>query len=218
MKVASLKENDVQRLERVLYGTRLLHAAMDPLWDELPAPPSYRAMAVRGFANIVRQHVTSQWLLAKHQQDLSATALVRPAYEGLVRAIWAFKGAEDGWIEDFFRPAEAAIKGNAETRMGMDVSRMLKVIESEHPADIHLTLSELKDQTWRAMHSYVHGGIRPVVQSFVAFPFREVGSLVMNSNHMLFLATNVVRMAHGLTSPMLPLLQKQYADCLPPAK
>lgn len=39
----------------------------------------------------------------------------------------------------------------------------------------------------------------------------------MNANNMLILATNVVRMAHGLSSPILPLLQHQYADCLPKA-
>ena len=74
---------------------------------------------------------------------------------------------------------------------------------------------ELKDATWRAMHSYVHGGIRPVVQSLVAFPPQQAGSLLVNANGMLIMVTNVVRMAHGLSSPMLPVLQKQYADCIP---
>jgi hypothetical protein len=46
------------------------------------------------------------------------------------------------------------------------------------------------------------------------FPHHEAGSLLMNANNMLILATNVVRMAHGLSSPILPLLQHQYADCL----
>jgi hypothetical protein len=65
------------------------------------------------------------------------------------------------------------------------------------------------------MHSYVHGGIRPVVQSFVSFPAREAASLLFNANGMLVLATNAVRMASGLASPMLPRLQEQYSDCLP---
>jgi hypothetical protein len=55
------------------------------------------------------------------------------------------------------------------------------------------------------------------VQSFVSFPHHEVGSLLINANGMLLLATNVVRMAHGLRSPMLPTLQRQFSDCLPPA-
>ena len=40
--------------------------------------------------------------------------------------------------------------------------------------------------------------------------------MLINANGMLVYATNVVRMGHGLKSPMLPLLQHQFADCLPP--
>lgn len=210
-------DDDIQRLERVLYGTRLLHAAIEPLWDELPVPSSKRVLAIRGFSNIVRQHVTSQFLLVQHQQDVSATALVRPAYEALVRAIWTLRGADDAWIEAFFSPRDEAVNSDVETRKGPDVVAMLKVIERFHPAHIHGDLENLKGHTWRAMHSYVHGGIRPVVQSMSPFPFHEAGSVLINANGMLVYATNVVRMGHGLQSPMLPLLQQQYADCLPPA-
>src|SRR3546814_3733277 len=88
---------------------------------------------------------------------------------------------------------------------------MLDFIARHHPADIHQPLGALKEATWRLMHSYVHGGIRPVVQSFVAFPHHEAGSLLINANGVLLLATNAVRMAHALPSPMLATLQQQFA-------
>lgn len=206
-----------ERLERIRYGTRALHAALEPLWDELPDPAELRTLAVRGFSNIVRQHAVAQWLLVQNELEVSATALVRPTYEALVRSIWALRGAEDAWIAGFFAPRDEAISSDAETRKGPDIVAMLDVIARHHPVEIHQSLVALKDQTWRAMHSYVHGGIRPVVQSFMPFQPHEAGSLLLNANGMLLLATNVVRMAHGLTSPMLPTLQQQYSDCLPPA-
>lgn len=178
-------------------------------------PDGLRTLAVRGFANIVRQHATAQWMLVQHELDVSATALVRPTYEALVRAIWALQGADDAWISGFFSPRPEAIQSDAETRKGPDVASMLDAIARHHPADIHRPLVSLKEATWRGMHSYVHGGIRAVVQSFVSFPHHEVASLLINANGMLLMATNVVRMAHGLPSPMLPILQQQYADCLP---
>ena len=207
----------VERLECIRCGTRALLGALEPLWDELPEPTNKRALAVRGFANIVRQHVAAQWVLVQQELDVSATALVRPTYEALVRAIWALRGAEDAWIIGFFTPRQEAVESDAETRKGPDVTAMLEVIARHHPADIHGPLLALKEATWRGMHSYVHGGIRPVVQSFVPFPHREAGSLLINANGMLMLATNVARMAHGLPSPALPVLQQQYADCLPNA-
>ena len=207
----------VDRLERVRYATHAFHGPLAPLWDDLPEPSSLRELAVRGFANIVRQHATAQWVLVQRELDVSATALVRPTYEALLRVIWTLRGADDAWIEGFFSPKEEAIQSDAETRKGPDVAAMLATIAVNHPADIYEPLLALKEATWRAMHSYVHGGIRPVVQTFVAFPAHAAGSLLINANGMLVLATNAVRMASGLTSPMLPHLQEQYAECLPPA-
>jgi len=207
----------VERLERVSHGTRLLHRALDALWDELPGPSTKRQVVVQGFANTVRQHATAQWVLVQNQIDVSATALVRPTYETMLRAIWAFRGAEDKWIEEFLSPVPEAVNSDKETRMGPDVTTMLATIGQHHPASIHKPLVALKDATWRAMHSYVHGGIRAVAHSSMPFQYHESGSLLINANGMLILTTNVVRMAHGLLSPTLPLLQQQYADCLPNA-
>lgn len=205
----------VGRLEGVRFGTHALHCAIEPLWSELSDPGCLRELAVRGFANIVRQHATAQWVLVQRELDVSATALVRPTYEALLRVIWTLRGAEDAWIEGFLSPRHEALESDAETRKGPDVPAMLASIACHHPADIYQPLLELKEATWRAMHSYVHGGIRPFVQSFVAFPPKEAASLLINANGMLILATNAVRMAHGLQSPMLAVLQKQFADCLP---
>lgn len=207
--------DDMRRLDTIRYGTRALHTALDTLWDELPDPSSRRELVVRGFANIVRQHVSAQWVLVQRELDVSATALVRPTYEALLRVIWSMRGADEDWITQFLTPNDAALASGGETRMGPDVATMLKAIAVQHPAEIHAPLLALKEATWRAMHSYVHGGIRPLVQSFVPFPHKEAGSLLRNANGMLFLATNAVRMAYGLRSPMLPTLQAQFADCLP---
>lgn len=210
--------DEVGRLEGVRFGTHALHRALESLWDELSEPGSMRQLAVRGFANIVRQHAIAQWVLVQRELDVSATALVRPTYEALLRVIWTLRGAEDAWIEGFLSPRNEALESDAETRKGPDVAAMLASIACHHPAEIYQPLLELKEATWRAMHSYVHGGIRPFVQSFVAFPPKEATSLLINANGMLILATNAVRIAHGLQSPMLPVLQTQFADCLPNAR
>ena len=207
----------IERLERVSHATRLLRQSLGDLWDELPGPGNRRVVVVRGFANIVWQHAAAQWVLVQSELDVSATALVRPTYEALLRTMWTFRGAEDSWIDGFLSPNPEALNSDAETRKGPDVSAMLQTLAKHHPADIYEPLVALKDATWRAMHSYVHGGIRAVAQSSMPFPHHEAGSVLINANGMLILATNVVRMAHGLPSPTLPILQQQYADCLPNA-
>ena len=50
----------IERFDSVRFGSHALHKALDPLWEELPEPSSLREIAVRGFANIVKQHTIAQ--------------------------------------------------------------------------------------------------------------------------------------------------------------
>src|SRR3546814_11327924 len=99
----------IERLERVKHGTRLLHAAIEPLWEELNEPDGLRALAVRGFANIVRQHAIAQWVLVQHELDISATALVRPTSQASLRTIWPLPAPDDAWLSPFLSPQPAAL-------------------------------------------------------------------------------------------------------------
>lgn len=204
-------------LQPVLAQTLLLHEELSALWDDLPAPESRRSLLVAGFCEIVRQHATSQVILADAEFDVTATTLVRPAFEALVRAIWCMGGAGDDWIGEFLSPNPDALASDAETAMGPSVQKMLEEIRTHHPEHIHRSLFDMKRHTWRAMHSYVHGGIRPFMQGLVGFQEHEVAGVVINANGMLLWATNLLRMSRGVTSPQLPGLQRKYAACLPPA-
>lgn len=202
-------------LAPILEQTWLLHQDLAHLWEEVPEPGSRRALAVRGFCEIVRQHTISQAMLAGAGLDVSATTLVRPAFEALVRAIWCMRGAKDEWVESFLTPTAEVVGSDAETVIGPGVQKMLDELRPHHPAYIHQELVRLKEVTWRAMHSYVHGGIRPVMQATLGFQEHEVAGVVTNANGMLLTATNVERMVSGLRSPQLPLLQTKHAICLP---
>lgn len=202
-------------LQPILEQTELLHADLHPLWEGLPGPSTQRALVVTGFCEIVRQHARSQAILAHAGNDVTAATLVRPAFEALIRAVWCMGGASDAWIERFLSPHPQAMSSDAETAMGPSVQKMLDDIGLHHPAHIHQMLADLKQHTWRAMHSYVHGGIRPLVQGIAGFREHEVAGVVINANGMMLLATNLLRMSRGVRSPQLPELQKRYSPCLP---
>ena len=67
-------------LRSVLEQSMLFHDSMHPLWDVEPLS-NQRSLAATGFCLIVRQHVTSQVLLAAHEIDVTAATLVRPTFE-----------------------------------------------------------------------------------------------------------------------------------------
>jgi hypothetical protein len=205
-------------LRPILEQTTLFHVELFALWDDLPAPDSRRSLLVAGYCEIVRQHAVAQALLADAEIDVSATTLVRPAFEALLRAMWCMAGADDAWIAKFLSPNPEAVTSDAETEMGPPVRKMLDDIAKHHPAEIHRRLVALKERTWRAMHSYVHGGIRPLVQGLSGFREHEVAGVVVNANGMLLMATNLLRMSRMVRSPQLPDLQRRHASCLPPVE
>lgn len=201
-------------LGTTLESTSHLHADLLPLWDDLE-PNSRRAIVATGFCLIVRQHAVGQYQLLTVGLDVSAAALVRPCYESLVRGIWSMHCADDAWIAGFLSPRAEAVQGDAETRKGPPVDTMLDSISRKEPAHVYGPLANLKDQTWRAMHSYVHGGIRPMVQALNEVSQHEAAGVLINANVMLMMATEAARIANGLRSPDLPAMWSKHSTCLP---
>lgn len=205
-------------LAPIVEQSRSLHQELSPLWDGFPVIHSRRAIASLGFCAVVRHHTTSQLELATCGLDLSATTLVRPAFEALVRAVWCNGGADDAWIVKFLTPPPDPSLHAGETAMSPSVQCMLDQLQQHHPVHLHRALVELKEATWRQMHSYVHGGIHAFVHSLSGPHEHECAGVLINANGMLVTATNLARMNAGLSSPQVPALQRAYASCLPLAR
>lgn len=182
-------------LDVILERSARLHAELDALWQALPRPATKRTTVVLAYCAIVRQHVLSQHRLLASGLDVTSMTLVRPAYESLVRAIWALAGSEDRWVEQFLTAPADDADPRAETITGPPVDSMLAVIQKHHPAWVHDALCALKEATWKPMHSYVHGGIRPVAQVLGGCPAYQQIAVARNANGFLVFATDVMRMA-----------------------
>jgi hypothetical protein len=208
--------NARRELAPTIESSAVLHDEILSLWEGVPAPATRRGFVAAGFCLVARQHVLGQFHLAAVGLDVSATTLVRPTFEALVRAVWVLKGADDEWVEGFTSVSDAAVNSDGETLKGPPVDSMLATIKLHHPANVADALNLLKDATWRAMHSYVHGGIRPVAQVMAEVPEHEVAGMLMNANTMLGMATNVFRLSCGVPSPELTDLWRRHARCFPP--
>lgn len=203
-------------LESLLLQSEKLHAELGDIWRGMVLPQSQRGQVVTAYCSIVREHVLSQQALLTHNFDVTAMTLVRPSFESLVRSIWCLEGASDTWVSTFMTAPAANTDKRDETITGPPVDSMLETIQKHHPAFIHQALTELKEATWKPMHSYVHGGIRPVVQALVGCPENLRVALVLNGNGFVMVATNVLSIACGAGVLGLPSIQQRFASCLPP--
>lgn len=207
----------IPSIDLILQQSAQMQAELDELWDTFERPDSERGQIVFAYCSIVREHVLSQQRLLAMECDVTAVTLVRPSFESLVRAIWILAGANDDWVRNFIAPPAPDADDRNETIMGPPVDAMLATIEKHHPGWVHRSLVALKDATWKPMHSYVHGGIRPVLQILVGYPDQHRVSLVRNGNGFLMFATNVLQIACMGVPGRIADIQRRFAGCLPPA-
>ncbi len=205
-----------QNLESTLRESAAFHAENERLWKSFVAPLSQRGQVVVGYCSIVREHVLSQQHLLARDFDVTAMTLIRPSFEALVRAIWTLDGADEEWILKFLAPLSPNADARDETAKSPSVDAMLVAIQRQHPQWVHESLVELKNATWKPMHSYIHGGIRPVLQSLTGCPEPHRIAVVLNGNGFVMLATNVLQIACGGTPGRLADIQRRFSHCLPP--
>lgn len=207
-----------QNLEQVLQQSVEFHLELDDHWRTFHPPSLPRGKVVAGYCSIVREHVLSQQSLLAQGFDVTAMSLVRPSFESLVRAIWCLEGASESWIQQFLTAPLPGADARDETIKGPSVDSMLETIQKRHPDWVHQALVALKDATWKPMHSYVHGGIRPVLQVLLGCPEHHRIAVVLNGNGFVMFATNVLQMACKAPMGKLVEIQRRYSDCLPPVE
>ena len=203
-------------LSKLLNESAGLHEALGELWSQIEPPESQRGIAVAAYCLIVREHALSQLHLLALGHSVTAMTLVRPSYEALVRAIWCLDGASDAWVSQFLSPQDEKRDPRDETIKGPPVESMLEEIEKRHPDFIHSALVGLKDASWKPMHSYVHGGVRPVLQSLLGCPEAHCCAVALNANGFAIWCTNVAIIAAGGPHGHLREIQRRFASCLPP--
>ncbi len=207
----------MQNLEQALQQSVVLHSALDDLWEGFLPPSSQRGSVVAGYCSIVREHVLSQQQLLAIGFDVTAMTLVRPSFESLVRAIWCLQGASEDWIRQFLAPPSPEADVRDETIKGPPVDSMLLTIEKYHPLWVRQSLAALKDATWKPMHSYVHGGIRPVLQALLGCPEHQKVAIVLNGNGFLMFATNVLQITCSGPPGKIADIQRRFSQVLPPS-
>jgi len=95
---------------------------------------------------------------------------------------------------------------------------MLKQLDdSSAPKHLVDQLKEFRDVTWKALNSYIHGGIHPLSRMISGYPPDLSFDVLRNSNALVAIAAQLTAIATGDKTNMTPVHQihKDFADCLP---
>lgn len=187
-----------------------------PLLTHPRDPSSRRALLTLALCDVVTEFWVAQRLLIRSGMHTAALALVRLHFESTVRGIWLFHGASDEWLERFAAPM--APDQLAEPVLGPNIDAMLLTLSKSVPPFLAQTLGAFKAATWQPMNSYVHGGIRPVVQSLAGCTPQQLVGVLQNGNGMALMTANllVVALQNPALAGRIGPIQQVHRGCLPP--
>jgi len=211
------KEGDGVELARLFEQSNAFQNAAAAVLEHAAAPTTRRGFLALGFGAVSLEHWASQRLLLAEGLHVTGFALVRLQFEAIIRTIWILECADDAWLARFVEPMP---DGQLEEPvLGPSVPNMLAVMAAKLP-QIAGMLAELKGGAWAPMHSYVHGGVRPIVQSLAGVTAYQVSAVLRNANGLGLLAMNAMAIASGdpTLQGAIRQLQLDFLDCLPPLK
>lgn len=151
----------------------------------------------------------------------SAAALMRSQYEALLRAGWLLYAASDQQLERLAAPlsvdsAAAAKNARGSEDMLKDLEKLLTTMPTLR--GLVLPLREIREVSWAALNSFVHGGLHPLARSRGGFPAKLAADLVKNSNGMLHMAARLLaRLTPSAeVAAHVDKLYLTFPSCLPP--
>ena len=81
---------------------------------------------------------------------------MRSQFEAVTRVTWLFYAASDSKIENTMKTL-SELSQNADQKPSN--SEMIKALSGKAPEQAVLMLNEFREVQWKALNSYVHGGV-----------------------------------------------------------
>lgn len=213
----SVPEDDV--VERLLRRSEDLHEALIDYLDGSEFDSSPGGEASLGMCSLSLEHAQSVRILIASGCPTSAVGLTRLQFEAQVRAMWLLYAASDAAIEKLSAPLtienELAAK-NLPVALVM-IDEIGKQVGVRAPAAAHQMLVQFRDVSWRAMNSFVHGGIHALRRHADGFPLPMLVRVQENSNALTTMTGMSLAVLTGdrLIVSAISRIQHEFADCLP---
>lgn len=179
-----------------------------------------RAEAAAAAAELSFEHGHAMRVLLEVGTPNSAAVLLRSQYEALLRAAWLKYAASEVHLEKLF--TSLTVESGAKAKNAKGAEDMLKELEAllvDTPAlrGLVLPLREIRDVSWAAMNSFVHGGLHPLARTREGFPLKLATDLVKNSNGMLHMAARLLARLTPSSEVVerVEMSFKEFVDCLP---
>jgi len=177
------------------------------------AQQSKRTEGARVLCAVVMEHALSIKILMHANAFTSALGLLRLQYEALVRAHWLIFAASDIMVDKLLSELtnDSAQAANSIPMVG----EMMKAMEGKAPQNALQPLLEFKENSYRSLSSYIHGGIHVISRKKQGYPVILLENVLKNSNQLSGVAGYF--WSHQTQNPLIIANAmasfKKYQDC-----
>jgi hypothetical protein len=211
-----------QEFARLLERSDALMEHLVSLLQRIPGlRDDARGLAGRRAAHLALEHGDAVRLLFGAGAPNAACALLRSQYEAALRGAWALYAASNEKLDKLNRPLDLDSEQAAKNLDGPE--KMLDALKAragfnQQLMGLVIPLVEIRENQWKAMNSFVHGGIHPLQRSD-GFPVQLAAQVVRNSNGIAHIACRLlIRLATDLDAASAAEVERAYLgfeDCVP---
>lgn len=201
-------------MDELIEKSEGLNSELSRVFEYGPIDESNRIIASWVMCLVALEHSTSLRQLVLNGNYTSAICIMRSQFEALTRALWLFYAASNQKVDNTMALLSERSQ-NADQKPNN--SEMITKLEGKAPEQAVRMLKEFRDIQWKALNSYVHGGIHALQRHGTGYPERLVKDIIRSSNGLL---TMTAMMAAILTGNKLIVqdisnIQSRHKDCLP---
>ncbi len=145
----------------------------------------------------------------------SGLVVHRAQYEAAVRAVWSFYAASEPHVGKL--GATLAVEAEQEAKNLPLVAEMMVALSTKAPYPVYQALANFKENSWKALNSFVHAGIHPIQRQESGYPVQLVEQILRNCNGLAVVAGMQAAVLTGSQRlvKQVGAMQTTHAKCLP---
>jgi len=201
-------------MDDLLEKSEALNSEFSRIFDYGPADDSNRIVASWIMCSVALEHSVSVRQLAMNGNYTSAICLCRSQFEAITRATWLFYAASDKKVDNTMADAKT-LSNTAEQKPSNE--DMIKAMAGKAPEQAVMMFTEFRDVQWRALNSYVHGGIHVLQRHGAGYPEQLIKEIIKSSNGLLSMTAMMAAILTGnqVIAKDVSRIQSRHEECLP---
>ena len=182
-----------------------------PLFDD-----SARLAVSEVACSMSLEHWAATRSLLKTGMLPSAAIVHRAQFEALLRSIWILYAASEEQLSKL--SAKLTIETEQNAKNLPQTTDMMAAVNKKGPPQAYEALNQFKENSWKALNSYVHAGIHPIKRHDEGYPIQLIESIARNANGLAILSAMQAAVLSGAQPLQREILDlaAHYPDCMPP--